>query len=333
MRTGPASSKISAPRLAALGVLAIVIAGCGDGRDPSVIVVSGHVEATDVRVATKVGGRLVHFDLREGDKIAAGQEIAQIDTVDIALARDTASAEKRQAEADLRLRLAGARSEEIAEGEAMVAQAEADLAGAKRELDRMQGLLDSGSGTTKARDDASTRRDVAASALEAARERLNRLRAGSRREEIDSARARLAGVEARIAQFDQQMKDAVITSPVAGIVTEKLVEQGELLSAGTALAVVTDLADAWLTVYVEEPDLGRIRISQEAEVVTDGGERRTGKISFIASQAEFTPKNVQTRDERVKLVYKVKINLDNADGLFKPGMPAEARLRVSGAAS
>jgi HlyD family secretion protein len=89
--------------------------------------------------------------------------------------------------------------------------------------------------------------------------------------------------------------------------------------------VVTDLAKPWLTVYVAEPDLGRIKLGAPAEVVTDGGEKRPGKVIFIASQAEFTPKNVQTRDERVKLVYRVKIGLDNADGLFKPGMPAEAR--------
>jgi len=93
--------------------------------------------------------------------------------------------------------------------------------------------------------------------------------------------------------------------------------------------VITDLADAWLTVYVGEPDLGRIRIGQEADVVTDDGQSRKGRITFVAAQAEFTPKNVQTRDERVKLVYKVKVGLDNQDGLFKPGMPAEARFHVA----
>jgi HlyD family secretion protein len=190
----------------------------------------------------------------------------------------------------------------------------------------MEGLLASGSGTTKARDDALARRDAAAAALAAARERLKRLEAGFRREEIDAARARLAGAEARIAQLDQQISDAAIASPVPGVVTEKLAEQGELLTAGAPILVVTDLGDPWLTVYVSEPDLARIRIGQSADVVTDDGQSRQGTISFIAAQAEFTPKNVQTRDERVKLVFKVKIALPNGDGLFKPGMPAEARL-------
>jgi HlyD family secretion protein len=139
------------------------------------------------------------------------------------------------------------------------------------------------------------------------------------------------GAEARIGQLEQQLKDAVIASPSAGVVTEKLAEQGELLARGTGLVVVTDLANAWLNVYVSELDLGRIRLDQEASVVTDDGQSRRGRVSFVASQAEFTPKNVQTRDERVKLVYKVKVALENKDGLFKPGMPAEARLRAAGA--
>jgi HlyD family secretion protein len=116
-------------------------------------------------------------------------------------------------------------------------------------------------------------------------------------------------------------------SPSAGIVTAATAEPGELLAAGSPIVVITDLASAWLNVYVDEPSLGRIRLGQPVEVRTDGGEVREGRITFIASQAEFTPKNVQTRDERVKLVFRVKVDLANEDGLFKPGMPAEARIR------
>jgi HlyD family secretion protein len=127
------------------------------------------------------------------------------------------------------------------------------------------------------------------------------------------------------------MRDAVIASPAPGVVTSKIAEEGELLPAGATIAVVTRLDDPWLTVYVAEPDVPRIRIGQEAEVVTDDGQSRTGRVTFIASKAEFTPTNVQTRDERVKLVFKVKIGLENHDGLFKPGMPAEARILATAA--
>jgi HlyD family secretion protein len=308
---------------------ALAVAACGKGKDEGLIAASGHVEATEVRLSSKVAGHVEALPVEEGDTVAAGQEIARIDTTDLRLALSAAAAERAQADADRRLRVAGSRQEDIAEAEAQVQRAEADLRGAQEDLVRMEKLLASGSGTDKSRDDARTRRDVAAASLDAARERLRKLRAGSRPEEIDSAVARVAAADAKIAQLQQQIADAVVKSPVAGVVTEKLVEPGELLTRGTGLVVVTELARPWLTVYVPEPDLGRVRLGQEAEVVTDAGQKRTGRVTFVSPQAEFTPKNVQTPEERAKLVYKLKIGLDNADGLFKPGMPAEARLRAT----
>jgi HlyD family secretion protein len=320
------------PRVAA--ALALVAAGgaCRRAHDPALsVAASGHVEATEVHVSTKVAGRLEALRVGEGDPVTAGQELGRVDTVDLELARRQARAELAQAQADLRLRLAGARAEDIAEVEAQARSAEADLEAARRDLERLEALLDRGSGTAKARDDARTRRDVARARWDALQQSLRRLRAGFRVEEKDAARARVASVEARLAQLDQQLADAVIRSPRAGVVTEKIAEAGELLQVGAPVVVVTDLADVWLRVYVGEPDLARIRLGQTAEVVTDDGQRRHGKIIYVASKAEFTPRNVQTRDERVKLVYEVKVGLDNADGLFKPGMPAEALLPVAGA--
>jgi HlyD family secretion protein len=306
---------------------ALSAAACGKSEEAGVIAASGHVEATEVRLSAKVPGHVEAMAVQEGDAVAAGQEIARIDVTDTRLALAAASAERAQADAELRLRLAGSRREDVAEAEAQVQRARADLRGAEEDLARMEKLLKSGSGTDKARDDARTRRDVAAANLEAAGERLRKLQAGSRPEEKDAARARVAAADARIAQLRQQVEDAVVRSPVAGVVTEKLAERGELLARGAGLAVVTELARPWLTVYLPEPELGRIRLGQEAEVVTDAGQRRTGRVTFVSPQAEFTPKNVQTADERAKLVYRLKISLDNADGVFKPGMPAEARLR------
>jgi HlyD family secretion protein len=310
----------------------VIVAGalataCGRRGSEGVIAASGHIEATDVRVATKVAGTVESAPLLEGARLTVGQEIARIDTTDVNLAVAAARAERAMAAAELALRRAGSRMEDIREGEAQLERAQADLESAARDLERMEGLLTSGSGTEKARDDARTRRDVAASQLNAAKERLGKLRAGSRPEEIDAAQARVEAAEARIAQLEQQVADAVIQSPVAGVLTEKLLERGELAARGTALVVVSEIEHPWLTIYLPEPDLGRIRLGQEAEVSTDAGQRRTGHVTFIATQAEFTPKNVQTPDERAKLVYRVKIGLDNSDGLFKPGMPAEARLQ------
>src|SRR5438309_1157709 len=177
------------PRAAALAVLAL--AGCGPRSDPSFIVASGHVEATDVRIATKVAGRLGSLALQEGDVVKAGQELARIETTDLLLALRQARAERDQAAAEYQLRLAGPRREDIGELEAQVANVEADLENAQKDFDRMQGLLDKGSGTTKARDDAKARRDMTAHRLEAVKQGLARLRAGSRPEEKEAARARV----------------------------------------------------------------------------------------------------------------------------------------------
>jgi membrane fusion protein YbhG len=311
---------------AGVAVVALTLPACSPGHDTPSIVASGHVEATDVRISTKVAGRLDRLAIEEGDVVTRGQELGAIDTTDLDLALRQMKAARRQAAAELELRVAGPRKEDRAEAAAQVKGLESDLDGAQRDLERMQGLLDRGAGTDKGRDDAKVRRDATAQRLEAARQVLARLNAGSRPQEIEAARAHVADADARIAQIQQQIEDADMKSPVAGVVTERISERGELLQVGSGLCVVTDLAEAWLTIYVPEPDLGRIRVGQPAEVKTDGGETRAGKVTFVASQAEFTPKNVQTRDERVKLVYRVKVGLDNKDGLFKPGMPAEARL-------
>jgi HlyD family secretion protein len=305
---------------------ALATAACRGATDTGEIVASGHVEATEVLVSSEVAGTLRKLAVDEGTNVTAGQELALVDTKDTELQLATARAERGTAAAELRLRRAGSRVEDVREAEAQVVRAQADLEGASRDLARMQGLLDRGSGTTKARDDARTQRDVAQASLAAARERLRRLQAGYRPEEIDAAAARLQAADGRIAQLEKQIADARIASPTAGVVTQKLAEQGELLSRGGGIVVVTDLASAWLNAYVAEPDLARIRLGQAARVTTDDGQTRPGRVSFVASRAEFTPKNVQTRDERVKLVFRVKIALENADGLFKPGMPAEARL-------
>jgi HlyD family secretion protein len=307
-------------------------AACKRAGDPAVIRASGHVEATQVRLSAKVGGRLLELRVREGDAVEAGQDLARLDPVDLELLLRQAQAEAQQARAELQLRLRGARVEDVAEMEAQVKSAQAEAEAARHDQERVQALFERGSGTAKARDDTRARRDATQARAEALGQSLRRLRAGFRVEEQQAARGRLAALEARAAQIEQQLRDTLVVSPRRGLVTSKLVEAGELLSPGTPLLVITDLQDAWLRVYVGEPDLGRIRLGQPAEVVTDDGQTRAGKITFIASQAEFTPRNVQTRDERVKLVYEVKVTLDNRDGLFKPGMPAEARLRAAATA-
>ena len=330
------------PRAALLVVFAAVVA-VGACRGPAADTperASGYVEATDVRVAPQVGGRVTEVAVAEGDRVAVGALVAKLDTADAELALRRAQADRDQAVASLKLLEAGARAEDIRQAQAQADSAQADVGAAESELQsatadlqRFDALLQSNSGSRKQRDDAATRRDVAASRVKAARERVRaaneavaRLRAGARPEEIAGARARVAAADAQIAVLQKNVADAVLTSPVAGIVTAKLADAGETIAPRTPVVAITDLDHAWANVYVDEPVVPRLRLGQPVVLVTDAGQRLQGSITFISPKAEFTPRNVQTAAERSKLVYRIKVSADNREGVLKPGMPVEAEL-------
>jgi HlyD family secretion protein len=328
------------PFAASAFVLAAVLStACTEEPPADRVRASGHVEATDVQVAAPVSGRLIELRVAEGDRVKAGDLIARLDTADAQLALARAQAERAQAEAQLRLLVAGARREDVRQADAQVASAaadvraaEAELAAAQTDVDRFEALLASNSGSRKQRDDAVLRRDLAQARLQgggdrvsAARENAARLRAGSRPEEIDAARARVSIVAAQMATLEKAIADAAITAPIAAIVTEKLAEVGELLAARAPIVVLTDLDHVWANVFVDEPVVPRLRIGQQATLFTDaGGPGLGGTVSYISSKAEFTPRNVQTAEDRSKLVYRIKVSVDNPDGILKTGMPVEA---------
>jgi HlyD family secretion protein len=322
--------------LAALGCAAL---GCnrGNERPPRA---SGYVEATEVRVAAEVGGRLAELLVDEGKRVALGEVVARIDPGDIEIAIRRAGAERDQATAQLRLVQAGARAEDVRQARAQAQSADADVAAAQAELDaatadlqRFEALLQANAGSRKQRDDAATRREVAAARVSAARERASaaghavaRLRAGSRPEEIAAARARVAALEAQLASLEKDLTETEVRAPVGGVVTSKLVDAGEVIAPRAPIVVVSDLDHAWANVYVDEPVVPQLRLGQSATLVTDAGQRLAGSITFISPRAEFTPRNVQTADERSKLVYRIKVSVDNREGILKPGMPVEAEL-------
>jgi HlyD family secretion protein len=328
-------------RVAILVLLVVAgAASCGRGESGGPPRASGYVEATEVRVAPEVGGRVTEVAVEEGDRVAVGALIARLDTADLQLTLARAEADRDHAAAQLRLLQAGARAEDIRQARAQADSAEADVRAAESEqlsaaadLQRFEALLASNAGSRKQRDDAVTRKGVADARVTAARERaraaaetLARLRAGARPEEIAAARARLAAAEAQVASLRKTIADAVLTSPVAGVVTAKTVRAGEIVARGTPIVTVTDLDAAWANVYVDEPVVPTLRLGQKATLVTDAGQRLEGTITFISPRAEFTPRNVQTAAERSKLVYRIKVTVDNREGILKPGMPVEAEI-------
>ncbi len=333
--------RLTASTLAVM--LAAAAPACRDTGPVTSIRVSGYVEATEVQVSAEVGGRILELPANEGDRIEAGTIIARLDTADVELAIQRAKADRQGADAQLRLLLAGARVEDIRQADAQRAAAEADvvaarrdLAAAERDLQRFESLIATNSGAEKPRDDAAARRDVAKARVTAGEERvraatetLARLKAGARREEIDAARARVAAVDAQIATLEKAVRDATVVAPAAGIVTQKLVDRGEIIAPRTPLVVVADLDHVWANLYVDEPFVPRLALGQSVTLQPDGGGPSVAAtITFISPKAEFTPRNVQTAEERSKLVFRVKATVDNRQGILKQGMPVEAELAL-----
>ncbi len=331
------------PLLAAAIAVCTAATACSQPPPSNTLRVSGYVEATEVQVAPETAGRVLELRVAEGDEVKAGDLIARLDTRDVELQLQRARAELAGADAQLRLLEAGARSEDVRYAEAQVTAAEAELpaidvelTAAVVDLDRFESLLRADAGSQKQRDDARVRVDSLRQRQQANRERvrvaraaLARARAGARPEELDSARARTAAVRAQIAALEKSLADAQVVTAVGGVVTQKLVDAGELVAPRVPIVVVTDLAHAWANVFVPEPSVPRVKLGQAATVLTDaGGEGLKGTVTFVSPRAEFTPRNVQTADERSKLVYRIKVSVDNAAGTLKTGMPVDAELEL-----
>jgi HlyD family secretion protein len=325
-----------------VGSVGLVVA-CSPQPPATEVRASGHVEATEVRLAPEAGGRIIELLVDEGDSVTAGAVVMRLDPRDAQLAVDRARAEQRQAAAQLKLLEAGSRREDIAQAEAQgqaardeLGAARAELAAAETDLERFEALLQSNAGSRKQRDDAAARRDVARERVDAAGSRARaadqttaRLRAGARAEEIEAARARLAAATTGVATAEKLLSDTTLVSPLNGVVTETLVSAGEVIAPRAPVVVIVNLVDAWADVFVDEPMIPRLRLKQPATVFTDaGGPGLPGTVSYISPKAEFTPRNVQTAEERSKLVYRVRISVVNSDGVLKQGMPVEAVLAL-----
>ncbi|MBI3030757.1 MAG: efflux RND transporter periplasmic adaptor subunit [Candidatus Rokubacteria bacterium] len=265
---------------------------------------------------------------------------------------DEARATVDQAQAQLNDLLAGSRREEIEQAREAVRSAEATRVWTERDFRRAQELFAKEFIAMQEVDRARQVHEVAVAQERSARANLQMVEAGPRRDQIEAARARLkaardrldlllAGprpfqVEAGRGQVSQaraaldlarsRLREAAIVSPINGVVLRKNLEAGEMANPGVSILTLVDPADLWLRAYVPETDIGRIKVGMAARITIDAYKDRTfsGKITEIASEAEFTPKNVQTKKERVNLVFRIKIAVDNPEGLLKPGMPADA---------
>jgi multidrug resistance efflux pump len=370
-----------ARRIVAFVVLALLLAAAllYSQRPPGPLKVSGFIEADEVRLGSRVGGRVARVAVEEGARVAAGAVLVELEPYDLAerLAQAKGERNARQAELDrlaagfrpeeraqaqARLDQAsanleklenGPRPQEIAAGEAHLRLANAQLDLAQAEHTRVANLVERDAVTTQELDQAVKELKVAQENVRVREEELNQLREGTRAEdlraaealheearqalllsengyrveEVDAARAALHAAEAAVRAIEAQLAELTVRAPVAGIVDAVELQPGDLVAANAPAVTIVDAAHLWVRAYVPENRLG-IEIGRRVAIGVDSfpDERFAGEVTFISQQAEFTPGNVQTPEERSKQVFRIKVEVRSGLDRLRPGMAADVWL-------
>ena len=311
---------------------AFLLAGCGT-EDTGEIRASGTVEATDADLGFQMPGRIESILVREGDSVQAGAEVAFLDQEELLARRRSAQAQREAAMALLAEMESGFRVEEVEEGRAALRQAEERRDDALRDRDRARRLFDGGGISEEMMDKSATALRVAEAGVDQIQQRLLILQDGVRPERITAQRAAVAQADAAVSQTDAALRNSVVTVPFPGIVTVRHREPGESVSPGLPVLTIQDPEDRWVRIYVREDRIGGVRLGQEASITSDTYPDRSyrGEVVFIANESEFTPRNVQTTEERVKLVYAVRVRItEDPSHHLKAGIPADVVLAGTG---
>jgi HlyD family secretion protein len=313
----------------------------------------GNVEATEVVVGAEATGRLVSFDVTEGQKLAADAVVGTIDSTDLALERDELAAQRsasasrvnevtRQIDVLEAQRAAAAAQRDAAKAQKAVLDAQRDVA--RRAYERTRRLFDQQAATAQQLDQAERDFRVLEQQLKAQDEQIaaQEHQVAAHREQIDATRAQrqtaseqVSSIDARVARVNERIRKSQVRNPSEGVVLATYSRAGEIIQAGQPLYKIANLSSVDVRAYVAETQLAQVRLGSDAEVALDAGSGglRTlrGKVTWISSQAEFTPTPIQTREERADLVYAIKIQVANDEGALKIGMPVDVRF-LAGAA-
>jgi HlyD family secretion protein len=299
-------------------------------EEETFIKISGNIEATEVNVGFKISGRIVKLFVQEGDPVTKGKVLARLDDEDLLQRVELAKATLKSSHARLAKVLAGSRPEELREAEAALQQAQYDFENKQVQYERMKTLFEKRVIPKESLDNAETGYKVAKASVQRARENYLLVQEGPRKEDIDDARAQVEQTRASLKVAETQLTYTLLHSPMSGVILVKSAEIGEVVNPGTSVLTLADIENVWLKGYISEPDLSKIKWGQEVIVATDVRPRKEyrGRISFISSQAEFTPKQIQTEKERVTLVYRIKVEIANPERELKPGMPADGKIML-----
>jgi len=309
-------------------MLVTVVSGCGKNGESNSISASGTIESVNVTISSKTSGTINKINFKEGDRVKKGDLLVEIshDLLDIQLRQSEAGVDL--ANAQLKLLRSGARKEDIRQSEDLMKQAKINLDLAKLDRDRADELYKQDATTRKLYDDAKGRYDLALTQYNSTKENLSKVKTIIRPEEIEQAQANLKKAISMVDLLMQNIEDCRIFAPSDGFVSKKFIEEGENAVMGGSLLRLSNLETVNLVIYIPETELAKVKLGQNAEIKIDAFKDKiyTGKITFISPEAEFTPKNIQTPDERTKLVFAVKIEIPNPQFELKPGLPADATI-------
>jgi HlyD family secretion protein len=320
------------PRIGFLLTLVVATVACGSKDDGSLVHLNGRLEAPLVDLAPKVAGRVVEVRVKEGERVKAGDLLMVLDLGDTALAVERDRHGVESAHARLQDLSVGSRQAEVAGAEAEVADKSAALDLATREMQRQELLLSKEVGTERDYDQAMTQLERAQAALRISQEKLALTVEGFRTWQTAEARSEVDKARAQLRQSEIVARESEIRAPADAVVTHRLVEPGQLLAAGQTGMTLALTGRLYVRTFIPEPKLGLVKHGQPAQVTVDAfpGKSFEAVVTEIAPDPEFTPKQVETREERVNLVYGAKVDLMEGWGVsLVPGQPAEIKVTAA----
>ena len=310
-----------------ISFLALVFS-CSDKNNKEIIEESGTIEATESVISSQVSGKVLQLLMDEGSQVKSGDTLVIIDheTLDLQLKENEASRVIAKSQLDLLVK--GSRKEDIIQAEEVFNQATANFISARTDLERMEKLIKSNSVTQKQYDDAVSKFDVTQAQLKGAQENFTKIKNIARPEEIVQAKANYEKSLASVDAIKKSIRDCFVLSPINGFIVKKFIEIGETVSMMSSIVKVSDLSKVEVRIYVSETELGKVKLGQKAELSIDSFKNKAyeGRVTFISPEAEFTPKNIQTKDERTKLVFAVKVEIPNPNYELKVGLPADVKI-------
>ena len=299
-------------------------------EDSGVLLLSGNMEVTEINVGFKLAGRIAELAVEEGRTVKQGDLLARLDKGELETILAQNQAGVSEANARLAQLKAGSRTQEIEQAQAQLRAQDAELVRVRKDFERAELLFKNGAISAAQHDASKSAFEARAAQQRAAAEFLSLVKEGPRKEDIKSAEFRVQQLKAAVMTAQERLKDTEIHAPVSGVILKKNAELGETIGQGVPVCTIGDLANPWIKVYVSEEKLGLVKLGQKVQIATDTykGKIYDGSVTYISSEAEFTPKSVQTMEERVKLVYGVKIRVENPNQELKPSMPADVRISL-----